>query len=640
MTIDPLELERALNLGETVDWEFKSAKGGLPGSFWETYSALANTQGGTVVLGVKELPEGRFEVDGLDRKTVARYRKAIFDNANNRKHASLNLLVDADLHEVEVHGGNVLVIRVPRATRSQRPVYLGADPLTGSFKRNNDGDYRCTAEEVRRMFADADIEHFVDSRILARFGLTDLDPTTIKQYRQRMATAKGDHPWLILDDVDFLTKLGAWRKTRTEGEEGLTIAGLLMFGGDEALRDPEGLGQYYVDYREYLDPTLRWSDRIIPDGTWAPNLFQFYQRVWPKLAAGLPTPFRIEGGTRRDDSPAHEALREAFVNALIHGDFTAPGGVVVERRADGFSFENPGSLLISVEQYRRGGVSECRNKSLQTMFQLIGGGDRAGSGVDKIHGGWKSRQWRAPRLELFTQPDRVRLSLPMVSLIPDEVLAELGRLFGKQLGEINASSLQILATALMENFVTNARMQDLLDEHPVDITHLMQALCQKGLLISDNRRRWTSYRLGGLSEAGMDARDAVAPRANSLHRGGSFLHKDRSFLHSEGSSLHTEWIRLNSIAKPIRATDRAKPEKVREVILELCRGQFITADELAILMSRNADHLRNRFLGPMVAEQLLQLRYPAVPQHPEQAYRSAEGMNAVLAGNDSATDRG
>lgn len=644
----------AIGAGECCDWEFKSAKGGLPSSLWETYSAMANTDGGTIVLGVGE-HNGVFSLDGLDRPN--QIQRNFWNTVNDRGKVSINLLTDSDARLVEVGGKTVLVIQVPRAGRRQRPVFIGQNPLVGTYRRNNDGDYHCTEDEVGRMLADRS-EESADSRILERFSLADLDPDSMRQFRNRFSARTPAHPWLALDEKGLLEKLGGWRQDRQTGADGLTVAGLLMFGKDESIRDPFALPQYHIDYREHLsdDPQVRWTDRLTIDGTWVGNVFQFYQKVVVRLLADLKLPFQMGPDLfRRDDTIIHEAVREAFVNALIHADYRGQGGVVIEKFRERFEFSNPGCLLLSFEQVVRGGVSECRNKSLQLMFQMIGGGEKAGSGIDKIRQGWASQKWRVPTIQSTTQPDRVRLILPLVSVLPEESLAQLKTRFGRRFEELGPLEVQSLVTALQEGSVSNSRMRLESDEHATDLTKMLQGLVAKGFLEQRGQKRGAFYVLAKRADSSLTEPSSLHIAGSSSDSEGSSLHKPEpladagvdgaepaSDTTSAGGdsvqtsvsalalfldSLHTaaqfsdeEWEHLRLISKPALDNERLTLEQTRAVILELCRGRLLTAAQLGDLMNRNPDSLRNRSLSRMVEEGLLVRRFPNEPNRPDQAY--------------------
>jgi predicted HTH transcriptional regulator len=138
-----------------------------------------------------------------------------------------------------------------------------------------------------------------------------------------------------------------------------------------------------VDYQErlYEKTKLRWVDRLVPDGTWSGNLFDFYRRVYRKLVEDLEVPFAIKGDQRQDDTPVHEALREVLVNTLVHADYTGRVSVLVVKRLDLFGFRNPGGLRLPLEQVLQGGTSDCRNRLMHQMFLLMGLGERGGSGI-------------------------------------------------------------------------------------------------------------------------------------------------------------------------------------------------------------------------------------------------------------------
>lgn len=293
MTIE--DLLEALKLGEDQDIEFKTAQGTLPKSIWETISAFANTAGGTVVLGIAE-QDGKFEIAGI-RKSQPLI-KQFWDTHNNPQKLNYPICRDSNLQLLTLHKRTVICIHVPKASRQQRPIYINGNPIGGTFKRNYEGDYRCSEAEVRQMLRDAG-EDPSDGRILEGFTVADLDTESLKAFRNRFASRDPDHPFLAKNDQDLLECLGGWRRDRVTKVEGITLAGILMFGKERSILD--ALPHFHLDYREQFstDPEVRWSYRLTIDGKWPPNLFNFYYRIYPRLVENIDVPFKLDKNATR-----------------------------------------------------------------------------------------------------------------------------------------------------------------------------------------------------------------------------------------------------------------------------------------------------------------------------------------------------
>lgn len=95
----------------------------------------------------------RFEIVGVE--DADKIRKDLWNTVNSREKVNINLLCDDDIQTIDIDGKNIIAINVPRADYTFRPVYINNNLSRGTFKRNHEGDYHCTEQELKMMLRDA-----------------------------------------------------------------------------------------------------------------------------------------------------------------------------------------------------------------------------------------------------------------------------------------------------------------------------------------------------------------------------------------------------------------------------------------------------------------------------------------------------
>ena len=666
-----------LLLSESVQLECKLAggrdgEGELPKDFWPSYSAMANTEGGVILLGVKQKGE-QFTVKGI--KKIEAVRQQVFNIANNRQKVSVNLLADANVEAVEIAGKTIIRVEVRRATREQRPVFINGNPLGNTFVRMHEGDQQLSDEAVKRILAEQ-VDDSRDSKIMKGFGMDDLHIGSLKTYRQLMANRQPDHFWNTLEDQEFLKHIGAWRMNRETGEAGLTAAGLLMFGVHSTIQ--EAYPNYMLDYQERPEAKTerRWVDRVTLDGTWSGNLFDFYRKVFPKLTEAVKVPFELDGDQRVDETPIHVAIREALCNALVHADYSDRASVLVVRRPDLFGFRNPGMMRIPVETALHGGHADCRNRLLHQMFRYVGIGDQAGSGVPKIMAGWHEYHWRPPELTDTREPyEQTVLTMRMIDLFPQGLVERLRQQLGDTYETLPHESRSALAIAAVEGTLSNQRLCSLCRIHSADSSRFLRDLVERGLLEQTGSNRGAIYHMVGteipgpedvfdspvlessspiISESSQitDSSSQITDSSSQITDSSSQITDSSSQIadlssqivdvnlgcqrDSEGrlvtkthalnfvdslESLSPEYLEsLQAMAERPRTKRRLSPEIMKEVVRHLTLGHFITIGCLAELMNRNSETLRGHHLAQMVKDGELRIAFPKTPNDPRQAY--------------------
>ena len=295
-------------------------------------------------------------------------------------------------------------------------------------------------------------------------------------------------------------------------------------------------------------------------------------------------------------------------------------------------------MLVSKAQYYEESTSICRNTTLQKMFMQIGSAEKAGSGVDKILAGWRFANWRAPMLRLLTQPDIVELTMMMESLMDDATKEKLIHIFGSKVFTIGHERLLALNAAGADGYVTNESLRIVLGIHKAEIADLLKDMCKNHLLVQDGYGRGTKYYLPkeGSNITSSSSKVAssspniassspnIASSSSNIASSSPNIASSSSNIASSSSKVASSSSKVASSSPNIASTTtkrRLSYEELRNIIC-LNSQDWLSLEELSVLVKRDKIYLRNFIIPRMLADKSLEMMFPGVPKHPCQKYKS------------------
>ena len=395
-----IDLKRLINenhIYESGNIEYKRARNELPRDFWKTYSAFANTTGGYIILGITENDEQFFEVTGvLDSDHIL---NQLFSIGNNPNKVSKNILSTEDIEIDNIDGKTVIIIHIPEVSVQEKPIFLNNE-LSQSYIRKHSGDYKISTDELAALLRDRS-DH-LDYELLDNYTIEDLDIDSVERYKFELHKRNPDMGFNKMDDDLFLQRIGVLVEDRNDNRViKMRLGGLLFFGKYEAIKSR--LPHYHVDYFDRRGETERWRDRVDGGNFEFPdlNLYNYFLIVYDKLSNSIERPFELDTNMiRKTQVDIKTALREAFVNMIIHADYlNSRYSLIAEVYDLYYSFKNPGAMKISKSEFFLGSNSRPRNTLLVNLFTRLGAAEHAGSGSQKIIKVVKEHQFSLPEID-------------------------------------------------------------------------------------------------------------------------------------------------------------------------------------------------------------------------------------------------
>jgi len=210
-------------------------------------------------------------------------------------------------------------------------------------------------------------------------GIDSIDPLEVSRLRNWIEKYSPGSESLGLDDIDLLKSLGIIQEI--EGEERLTIAGLMLIGKEQASKRhlPQNEIIYFRFGESDVDPVQSIYMKM--------PLLRTIEKIWDFIE-----PFNsvhlIKDAFLETPIPSfpEDVVREAILNAVVHRDYTLPDSIYVRMFPERLEISSPGSFIGGVTPHNvLTHPPVRRNPLLAEIFQHIGAVNRGGLGVDRMY---------------------------------------------------------------------------------------------------------------------------------------------------------------------------------------------------------------------------------------------------------------
>ena len=360
----PENLLKLIKDGENSTVEFKTAKKNLPDNLFETVCSMLNRNGGHIFLGVQD--DG--SIIGIYKDYVKDMKKNFANLCNNTE--KISPTVHLEVKEYFYDKKEILYIYVYESS----DVHKTANKI---FDRNEDGDFEITGNTslISQLYIRKS-STYIENKIYPFATTDDLRKDLIDKARNMAVNRVANHPWATMNDLEMLRSASLYEKNLQTGEEGINLAGLLLFGKDEVIAS--ALSYYKTDAILKIDNIDRYDDR----DDIRTNLIESYERLINFVKKHLNEKFYIDGNQRINIRDV--IARELCVNLLIHREYSNPIPARLIITKESIITENanrPRNIgFIDLNNYS----PYPKNPKIANFFKEIGLAEELGSGIKTI----------------------------------------------------------------------------------------------------------------------------------------------------------------------------------------------------------------------------------------------------------------